>query len=206
MSGLWDRVKQGYLRLVDPLAEALAARHVQPNTITTIGLGFTLIAGGIFASGHISTAGWVLGVTAVFDVLDGLVARKSGSASTFGAFYDSTLDRVADGAILGGLTIFWATEGPRHSLAMVAVCLAAIVGSYLTSYTRARAEGIGLDARVGLLQRPERIVLLAAPQAFFGLALDGLILKAVVVLFAITSWITVVQRMSYVHASTNGAK
>jgi CDP-diacylglycerol--glycerol-3-phosphate 3-phosphatidyltransferase len=203
---VWAWVKRAYLRLVDPIADTLVARGVHPNTITTIGLGCTLVAGAIFADGHISIGGWFLGLTAVFDVLDGLVARKSGRASTFGAFYDSTLDRIADGAILGGLAVFWATDGPRHSVAMVVVCLGAIVGSYLTSYTRARAEGLGLDAKVGLLQRTERVVLLSAPQAFFGLALDGLILKGVVVLFALTSWITVVQRVSYVHAATNGSR
>ncbi len=203
MPAFWDRVKQGYLRLVDPLANTLVARGVHPNAITTVGLFCTLGAGAIFASGHISIGGWVLGLTAVFDVLDGIVARRSGRESAFGAFYDSTLDRIADGAVLGGLTIFWAADTPRHSLAMVVVCLFAIVGAYLTSYTRARAEGLGLDARVGMVQRTERIVLLSAPQAFFGLAFDGLVLKFIVVLLAITSWITVAQRMAYVRRATS---
>ena len=203
MSAIWERLKNFYLRLVDPIADMLVARRVHPNAITTVGLVCTLAAGGIFASGHISIAGWVLGVTGVFDVLDGMVARRSGRESAFGAFYDSTLDRIADGAVLGGLTVFWAAAGPRHSLTMVVVCLVAIVGAYLTSYTRARAEGLGLDARVGLVQRAERIVLLAVPQAFFGLAFDGLVLKFIVVLLAITSWITVAQRMLYVRRATS---
>ncbi|HVZ48146.1 MAG TPA: CDP-alcohol phosphatidyltransferase family protein [Gemmatimonadaceae bacterium] len=204
MSVIWEWLKQGYLRLVNPLADALVARGVRPNTITTFGLCFTLAAGVIFASGHISIGGWVLGLTAVFDVLDGMVARKSGQESTFGAFYDSTLDRVADGAVLGGLTVFWAADTTRHSIGMVVVCLFAIVGTYLTSYTRARAEGLGLDARVGLMQRPERVVLMSAPQAFFGLAFDGLVLKGIVTLLAVTSWITVAQRMLYVRRATAG--
>lgn len=204
MPVIWEWLQRGYLRLVDPLADALVARGVRPNTITTVGLVFTIAAGVIFATGHISIAGWVLGVTAVFDVLDGMVARKSGTESIFGAFYDSTLDRVADGAVLGGLTVFWAADTSRHSLGMVVTCLLAIVGTYLTSYTRARAEGLGLDARVGLVQRPERVVLMSAPQAFFGLAFDGLVLKAIVVLLAVTSWITVGQRMLYVRRATAG--
>lgn len=202
MSAIWEWIKRGYLRLADPLADVLVARGVRPNTITTVGLVCTLAAGVIFASGHISIGGWVLALTAVFDVLDGMVARKSGRESTFGAFYDSTLDRVADGAVLGGLTVFWASDNPRHAISMVVVCLVAIVGSYLTSYTRARAEGLGLDARVGLMQRPERVVLMSAPQALFGLAFDGLVLKAIVVLLAVTSWITVFQRVAFVRRAT----
>lgn len=205
MSVIWEWLKRGYVRLVDPLADALVARGVHPNTITTVGLVCTLAAGVIFATGHISIGGWVLGLTAAFDVLDGMVARKSGRESTFGAFYDSTLDRVADGAVLGGLTVFWASDTSRHALGMVVVCLFAIVGTYLTSYTRARAEGLGLDARVGLMQRPERVVLMSAPQAFFGLAFDGFVLKAIVVLLAVTSWITVAQRMLYVRRATAGS-
>jgi CDP-diacylglycerol--glycerol-3-phosphate 3-phosphatidyltransferase len=205
MTAFWKWIQQGYLRLVTPVADALVAAGVKPNTITTVGLLCTLAAGAVFATGHISIGGWILGITAVFDVLDGMVARKAGRESAFGAFYDSTLDRVADGAVLGGLTVFWASDTARHSLGMVVVCLFAIVGSYLTSYTRARAEGLGLDARVGLVQRPERVVLLSAPQAFFGLAFDGLVLKAIVVVLAVTSWITVAQRMLYVRNATTGA-
>lgn len=202
MSAIWDWIQKGYLKLVDPLADALTARRVNPNTITTIGTCCTVSAGVIFGLGHISIGGWVLGITAVFDVVDGLVARRSGRESSFGAFYDSTLDRVSDGAVFAGLTVFWAADGPRHSVAMVAVCLAAIIGSFLTSYTRARADGLGLDAKVGWIQRPERIVLLSAPQAFFGLALDGAVLKSIVLFLAVTSWITVVQRIAFVRRAT----
>jgi CDP-diacylglycerol--glycerol-3-phosphate 3-phosphatidyltransferase len=204
--GVWEWIKQGYLKLVDPLANALVARRVHPNTITTVGLFSTLAAGIAFGAGRITLGGWILSITAVFDVLDGLVARRSGMSSKFGAFYDSTLDRIADGVVLGGLTVFWASEGPHHSQTMVVVGLLAIVGAFLTSYTRARAEGLGLDAKVGMMQRPERVVLLAAPQALFGLALDGLILQSVVVVLAITSWITVWQRIAYVHSMTSNGK
>ena len=202
MSAIWEWLKKGYLRLVDPLADALAVRGVNPNAITMLGTGCSVAAGAMFAFGHISIGGWVLGLTAVFDVIDGLVARRSGRETRFGAFFDSSLDRISDGAVLGGLTVFWATAGGRHSVAMVVVCLSAIVGSFLTSYTRARADSLGLDAKVGLIQRPERVVLLAAPQAFFGLAFDGAVLKFIVLFLAVTSWITVVQRIAYVRRAT----
>lgn len=202
MPAIWDWLQKGYLKLVDPLADALASRGVSPNTITTIGTCCAVGAGASFAFGHISIGGWVLGLTAMFDVIDGIVARRAGRETTFGAFYDSSLDRISDGAVLGGLTVFWASAGARHSVVMVAVCLVAIIGTFLTSYTRARAEALGFGAKVGLIQRPERVVLLAAPQAFFGLAFDGAILKSIVLFLAVTAWITVLQRIAYVRRAT----
>jgi CDP-diacylglycerol--glycerol-3-phosphate 3-phosphatidyltransferase len=202
MKSLWDSIKVGYLRLIEPVADYLVRHRVNPNVITTIGTLCTIAAAVIYAFGHISIAGWVLGLTALFDVLDGTVARRTGRETKFGAFYDSSLDRVSDGMILGGLTVFYATDTPRHSVAMVIICLMAIIGTFLTSYTRARADALGIDARVGMLQRPERVVLLSAPQAFFGLAFHGLVLAAIVILLAVTSWITAVQRIAFVHAAT----
>ena len=86
---------------------------------------------------------------------------------------------------------------------MVVVCLAGIIGTFLVSYTRARAEALGIDAKVGLMQRPERVVLLSAPQAFFGLALDGWVLMAIVVLLTVTAWMTAVQRINFVYKATS---
>lgn len=202
MHRIWDWIKKGYLRIIDPVADWLVARGVHPNTITTIGTLCTLIGGIIYASGHIRTAGWFLGLTALFDVLDGTVARRTGRSSVFGAFYDSTLDRVSDGAVLGGLVYFYAFNPRYSSHAMLVVTLIGLIGAYMTSYTRARAEALGIDAKIGVLQRPERVTLLSAPQAFFGLALGGWVLAAIIVLLTVTAWITVVQRFMFVHAAT----
>jgi CDP-diacylglycerol--glycerol-3-phosphate 3-phosphatidyltransferase len=202
MSNLWDSVKAGYLRVIEPVADLLVRHRVNPNVITTLGTACTLAAAVIYGFGHISIAGWVLGLTAIFDVLDGTVARRTGRETKFGAFYDSSLDRISDGAILAGLTVFYATETTRHSVPMVVVCLGAILGTFLTSYTRARAEALGIDAKVGLIQRAERVVLLSAPQAFFGLAFDGWVLKGIIALLAVTSWVTAIQRIAFVHRTT----
>jgi CDP-diacylglycerol--glycerol-3-phosphate 3-phosphatidyltransferase len=202
MKRIWDSIKTGYLRIINPVADWLVRRRVHPNTITTIGTLCTVIGGIIYATGHIRTAGWFLGLTALFDVLDGTVARRSNKSSTFGAFLDSTLDRVADGALLGGLAVFYALNPNHHNVPMMVVCLAGLIGAYMTSYIRARAEALGLDAKVGMVQRPERIVLLSAPQAFFGLALNGWVLGAIIVVLSITAWITVVQRMAFVYHQT----
>jgi CDP-diacylglycerol--glycerol-3-phosphate 3-phosphatidyltransferase len=137
-------------------------------------------------------------------VLDGMVARRSNTSSVFGAFLDSSLDRVADGAVLGGLAVFYALNPGPFSVPMVIVSLAGIIGAFLTSYTRARAEALGLDAKVGMLQRPERVVLLSVPQAFFGLTLNGWVLAIIIIILTITAWITVVQRVLYVYDRTRG--
>jgi phosphatidylglycerophosphate synthase len=109
---------------------------------------------------------------------------------------------VADGAVLGGLAVFYALDPVHNNVPMVVVCLAGIIGAFMTSYTRARAESLGLDAKVGMLQRPERVVLLSVPQAFFGLLLNGWVLIVIINLLTITAWITVVQRVKYVYDKT----
>jgi len=202
----WDAIKAGYLRVIAPVADLLVRHHVSPNLITTVGTICTMVAGGIFASGHIRTAGWFMGLTALFDVLDGNVARRTGRSTTFGAFYDSTLDRVADGFVLGGLAMFYGMNDEHHSSVMLAITIAGLIGTFLTSYTRARAESLGLDAKVGMMQRPERVVLLSAPQAFFGLALNGWVLAGIVTLLSVTAWITAIQRILFVYNVTRATE
>ncbi|HJU72982.1 MAG TPA: CDP-alcohol phosphatidyltransferase family protein [Gemmatimonadaceae bacterium] len=213
MKVLWNGIQRGYLRLIAPVGDYLVKKNVNPNAITTFGTLCTMAAGVIFATGHIRTAGWVLGLTALFDVLDGEVARRTGRSTTFGAFYDSTLDRVADGAVLGGLTVFFARNDVHHALPswtgtpMVGVLLLGIIGTFLTSYTRARAEALGIELKnVGILQRPERITLLSAPQAFFGLTLNGWVLIAICLLLSLTAWVTAVQRILHVYRATSAER
>lgn len=202
MKILPDWLKNGYLRLMNPIADFLVRRRVHPNTITIWGTVIYIAGGVVYATGHISIGGWLLGITALTDVLDGMVARRSNTSSQFGAFLDSTLDRVADGFTMGGLAVFFAFSPVHRSPTMVAVCITGLIGAFLTSYTRARAESLGLDAKVGMLQRPERVVLLSAPQAFFGLALNAWVLTVIIYILTITAWITVVQRILYVHRAT----
>jgi CDP-diacylglycerol--glycerol-3-phosphate 3-phosphatidyltransferase len=197
-----DYLKKGFLRVVEPAISFLARNNVSPNTITTVGTLLTIAAAVVYATGHIMSAGWLMSVTAAFDVIDGQVARRTGRCTVFGAFYDSTLDRVADGALMAGLTVFYMTSPIHHNLYMVVVCLAGIVGSFLVSYTRARAESLGIDAKVGVMQRPERIVLLSAPQALFGLFWNGWVLMGIIILLSVTSWITAVQRIAFVYRAT----
>ena len=206
MKLLPDWITKGYLRLIDPVANWLVKRGVHPNTITVIGTFCTLVGGVIYGTGHIRTGGWILGLTALFDVLDGTVARRSNTSSTFGAFLDSTLDRLADGVVLGGLAVFYATSRLHANIPMLIVALMGLIGAFLTSYTRARAESLGLDAKIGFLQRPERVVLLSAPQAFFGLVFNGWVLALITIVLTVTAWITVVQRVAFVYTATTRAE
>lgn len=206
MKALWEGVKDGTLRLIDPVAGLLARLGVSPNALTTIGALFTVAAAVAFGFGYIMLGGWVLGLTAFFDVLDGRVARRTNRATVFGAFYDSTLDRVGDGALMAGLTMFYATSAQFASVPLMIVCLVGMVGTFVISYARARAEALGLDAKVGFLQRPERFVLLSAPQGLFGLALGGKVLAGIVIVLAITAWITAVQRILFVRTLTTTEK
>jgi len=221
MQRLWEATKRGYLRVIEPVADLLVRSGISPNAITTVGTLCSVTGGVIYGTGHIRAAGWFLGLTALFDVLDGTVARRTGRSSTFGAFYDSTLDRIADGAVMAGLAVFYTREAIRaativpngpglfaaispvdKNVGMVVVCLVGIVGTFLVSYTRARAESLGIDAKVGVMQRPERVTLLSAPQAFFGLALHGWVLMAIVGILTLTAWWTASHRIAFVRRQT----
>jgi CDP-diacylglycerol--glycerol-3-phosphate 3-phosphatidyltransferase len=204
MHALWSAIQKGYLWVIEPVADFLVRNKVRPNTITAIGTLCTIGAGVFFATGHIRSGGWFLGITALFDVLDGTVARRTGTSSLFGAFYDSTLDRVSDGVLLGGLVVFYATSPVHKSVPLLVITLIGLIATFVTSYTRSRAEALGLDAKVGLLQRPERVTLLSAPQALFGLMLNGWVLAGIVTLLSVTACITVVQRMMFVYHTTQG--
>lgn len=196
---VWHWIRDGYLRGTRPLVAWCVRIGISPNLLSVLGTLCCGVAGTMFAAGWIRAGGWTLGLTAFFDVIDGAVARSSGKASVFGAFFDSTLDRVADAMLFGGLAWFFAAEGPQRSMPMVAVAMVALAAVQVTSYTRAKADALGVDLKgVGALERPERITLLAAPQAFFGLSFGGWILRGVVILLAVVAIWTVIQRVRHV--------
>ena len=210
MSSIWKRittahvqfVTTGYLRIMEPIAGVLIKLGISANALTTIGTLSTVAGGVAFGFGYMRTGGIIIAVTAIADALDGVVARRTNNVTVFGAFYDSTLDRIADGALLAGLAYFYAVNPIHANKAMLAICLAGIIGTYLVSYARARAEALGINAKVGVMQRAERVALLCAPQALFGLALGGWVLRAVVVILAVSSWHTAIRRINYVRLST----
>src|SRR5258708_34073130 len=122
MKLLPDWVTTGYLRLIDPAANWLVKKQVHPNSITVFGTLCTVAGGILYAAGHIRTGGWVLSLTALFDVLYGPVARRSNRSSAFGAFLDPTLDRLADGFALGGRAVFCAMRRLRGRITAMTIC------------------------------------------------------------------------------------
>jgi len=193
-------VKDGFVRLVAPIARVAIRAGIRPNVITTIGTLIVVGSGVAFAVGSIRLGGLLLLLSGVFDILDGQVARQGAMMTTFGAFYDSTLDRVGEAAVFAGLAIYFERGGvpaERQTLAL-GIALTALAMSMLVSYARARAEGLGLDCKVGIAARAERIFLLGAPALLFGPGRNGMLLFWLVAILALAATITVVQRVLYV--------
>ena len=185
--------KEAFRRLIRPLARFLSAMRVRPDALTATGWAFSLCAAVLFAVGYTKTAGAVTLFAGLFDALDGAVARESGRMSTFGAFLDSTLDRFSEAAIFVGVIFFYAASQPYAAL----LAGVAMTFSLMTSYTRARAEGLGLDCEVGLLERAGRVMILS----LFSLA--GL-LFAGLALVAAGALVTTAQRFLHVRRLTRG--
>lgn len=186
-------VKDAFLQLVHPLVRLLSAARVRPDVLTVAGLALALAAAGLFGVGHVRAAGAVVLLAGLFDALDGAVARASGRESDFGAFLDSTLDRLSEAAIFAGIIFFYAGSGLSYAALLAA---GAMTFSLLTSYTRARAEGLGIPCQVGLLERAGRVVILAS-SAILGVLLAGLALVAAGAL------VTTVQRILHVRRATS---
>jgi CDP-diacylglycerol--glycerol-3-phosphate 3-phosphatidyltransferase len=145
-------------------------------------------------------------VSGVVDTLDGLVARRTGKTTRFGAFYDSTLDRVGDGVTFIGIAVFLLrAPGVEWRVESALLCMVAVLSSLLVSYARARAEGLGLECKVGLVQRAERLIGIGVPTVLVGAGPGGVVLQVIVALLAALSTVTVVQRFIYIYQVTKAA-
>lgn len=194
-----ELLREPMYRLTGPVVRWMIRKGIHPNAVTTAGFIVTLFAGLFFHQDHVRTAGLFVLLGGLFDLLDGRVARESGLASKFGSFYDSTLDRISEIVVYLGLASLYNNVLSRGGdVAMVYVVMLAMGGALMVSYTRARAQGLGLDCRVGLMQRPERIVLLGAASMVFGLDFDGLFLSLVIILVAVLTNITAIHRIVWV--------
>ena len=197
---LLGSLEKPFYATVNPLVERLIRAGVRPNTITTVGTGLVLVSAVLYASGHVRMGGALLLLSGIADTLDGQVARGGAMVTRFGAFYDSTLDRVGDGATFIGIGAFLLTAPDvAYRTPAAILCMVAILASVLVSYARARAEGLGLDCKVGIAQRAERILGLGVASLVFGAGPHALLMEAIVALLAIASIITVVQRFVYVY-------
>ena len=186
----WLRARAAVI--TQPVAERLARLNMHPNTLTITGFVLNLAAGLIAASGRVVGAGILMLLASGLDGFDGALARTSGKQSRFGAFLDSSLDRLSEGAILLGL--LWWTMGQGQTV-MAELLGLTLLGSVMVSYTRARAEGVGYACKVGLLTRPLRVVLL-------GLGMLTPWLLPDLVVMTVLTWYTVAQRVAHVYAAS----
>lgn len=200
-----DALRAPVYRLIDPAIHWMVRHDVHPNLLTTVGFLSVVGAGVLYHMDHVRWAGMLVLFGGMWDVFDGHVARVGGKASKFGSFYDSTLDRISEIVVYLGLLSLYNTYGrDLADVWMVYALFLAMGGSLMVSYTRARAEGLGLDCRVGVMQRPERVVLLGLGSLSFGLMWQGLILNTVIVVVAVLTNVTAVQRIVWVYRHAAG--
>jgi len=181
-------------KILEPVVNVLVAFHISPLLVSMFGLAFSVWGGIVVANGSLLGGAVFLLLAGLCDVLDGDVARRLGKASRFGAFIDSMLDRVSEFVYFGGILMYVVRRPSGFDAYEPIVIMLALMGSVLTSYARARAEGVGIECKVGVMERPERIALLA-----IGLISGYRFLMAVMMLLAVTSLYTVFQRIRHVH-------
>ena len=155
-----DAIGAGAKRIIDAIVRTLARSRFNPNVLTFIGLLINIGCAALFGYGKFFAAGLLMIFANLFDMLDGQVARLRGRVTQFGAFFDSTLDRYSDIIVYVGIMIFYARDTVAHSTLLVALTGLALIGSVMVSYSRARAESLNIECKVGFLERPERVVLL----------------------------------------------
>ncbi|MGH7578398.1 MAG: CDP-alcohol phosphatidyltransferase family protein [Longimicrobiales bacterium] len=201
-----EALRNRVYRIIGPLTTSLARRRVHPNLLTTVGFFVTLSSAFAFHQHHVRTAGFLILLGGFFDILDGRVARLTELGSRFGAFYDSTLDRISEIAVFIGILALYANHRLEiFDVGMIYLITLAMAGSLMISYTRARAEALGIDCRVGLMPRAERVVLIGGAALFFGESWDGLVLKVVIGLLAVLTNLTAFQRIIWVYRHTREA-
>jgi len=189
-------VKEAGRAILAPVVRLAIALHLTPNTITVIGLLITIVAAVLVANGMLLLGAAVLTAGSLLDAVDGALARAQGGGTAFGSFLDSTLDRAGEATLFIGIGVWMLSTLASPTWPMLALMLA-LAGSFLVSYSHARAQGIGLAANVGLAPRTERLVIVIAGVALAGLGLEIGLIGAVVIIAALTV-ATVIQRIWHV--------
>jgi CDP-diacylglycerol--glycerol-3-phosphate 3-phosphatidyltransferase len=181
--------------VIDPPARVLLRAHVSPDAVTVLGtVGACAGALVFFPRGQWWLGAVVITAFALSDLIDGTMARMSGRQGPWGAFLDSTLDRVADGAIFGGVLLGFVRVSDGRT---TAVALACLVGAFVVSYAKARAESVGVECNVGIAERGERLIAILGATFLYGVGVPY-VLPAVLWILAVLTWVTVLQRMVHV--------
>ena len=174
-------------RVFDPVARLLLRMGARPNHLTVLGLGVSVAAAYVFSVGRLRWAAVLLAVAGLFDFFDGAVARLAGSDSDYGAFLDSVVDRYSDVAVLLGVLVLYQQQGNMMGAVLT---MATLAGTVMTSYTKARAQSIGVRCDIGVVERPERLIALIAGATFH-------VLTPVMALLAVLTNVTALQRIIY---------
>ena len=192
-----SRLRDGMTKVATPLARFLLARGVSPDVVTVAGTIVVVVAAlWAYPTGHLLVGTLVIALFVLTDSLDGTMARLSGRAGPWGAFLDSTLDRVADAAIFAGLVVWFTGTGDDRLTAILA--LAALVLGSVVPYARARAEGLGLTASVGIAERADRLAIVLVATGVVGLGAPVMILTIALGLLSLASLVTIGQRAAAV--------
>lgn len=191
---MFEHLRAFFTNLITPVARLLLRLNVGPDAVTVVGtLGVVLAALWFFPRGDLLAGVLVITAFVFSDLLDGTMARISGRTSSWGAFLDSTLDRMGDSAIFGGLVLYYSWVVGSEVLA--ALTLYCLVTGWLTSYTRARAESLGYEAKGGIAARADRLVAVLAAAGLSDIFDTPVLLEVVLWLLAVASSVTVVQRI-----------
>lgn len=198
-----NRLRGAMTRIFTPVADALLKRGVSPDAVTITGtLAVVVTALWLYPTGHFLAASLVIAVFVLTDSLDGVMARRSGRSGPWGAFLDSTLDRFGDAAIFTGLVLWFVRDGDTWGVGAALACL--VLGS-IVPYARARAEGLGMTAQVGIAERADRLAAVLVATLLVGLGVPQVVLVVVLALLAVASLVTIVQRMATVRRQAVGA-
>jgi CDP-diacylglycerol---glycerol-3-phosphate 3-phosphatidyltransferase len=191
-------VKDGFIHLLQPVVNSFVKHQLNPNLLSSLSLIISLVAAIFYARGVIFVAGIFLLLGGIFDMVDGSVARASNRVTRFGALLDSTLDRYSEIFVFFGMGIYFVNtyEATTEGILLIMAVFSAIAGSVMVSYVRARAEGLGFECKVGVMQRPERVVLLG-----LGSLIGESALIIAVVIVAVLANLTAVQRIYHIWAA-----
>jgi CDP-diacylglycerol--glycerol-3-phosphate 3-phosphatidyltransferase len=183
--------------------DRLIESRLTPNAISIVGFLLNLVAAALVTQRLFFLAGVAFIVGSVMDTLDGRYSRMSGKGTLFGAFLDSTLDRIEEGVVLAAVAGYFAAQGDDFAAAM---CVIVVLGSLMVSYTRARAEALGVECKVGIATRPVRVVILSIGLVFAkGASLGNFeLLAPAIYVMAVLTWITVIQRVWHVRGELSG--
>ncbi len=188
-------LRETWTQVMTPIARLFLKLGISPDVVTVVGtLGVCVGALAFFPRGSF-LPGTVVIVLFIFgDNVDGVMARMSGTQGRWGAFLDSTLDRVGDAAIFGALVLYFAGPGSDYSQLTAGLALACLILGMVVSYAKARAEGLGLTANVGIAERADRLFAVLLATALVGFGLPSVLLTVVLAVLAVASFITVLQR------------